>query len=792
MIRSRRWYFGLIVIVFGLSLFLLILTRTVNSQSKFEPKESTITYDKASVKKRDYVPGEIIVKYRSDKLNLKNESGLSKLIEIRSRLSLEEKYKFKELNVELLKTKRPIEEVIKELKKDVNIEFAEPNFLRYPAVINMNDTNGGLLWGLDNTGQVVNGISGTVDKDIDASAAWGLSQGDGVIVAVIDSGVAYNHPDLVNNMWDGSSCKDENGNFIGGCNHGYDFENNDKDPQPDTSSHGTHVAGIIAAEGNNLRGIIGVSPKAKIMALKSGLDVASEVKAIDFAIQNGAKIINASFGNNSYSQLEFDAINRFKTAGGIFVAAAGNGGNDGVGDNNDSIPFYPASYSLDNIISVAATDQNDNLATFSNYGSGSVDVGAPGVNIFSTIPSESVTMSEGFNNLSAPNIPMGWDKEGINNNFGTYSFGGVIGNVLYGDLNYPYSNNTNAWVVSPTYDLTNSGNISFVTRCDTEYKHDGWYDYMALDFSSDGGANFVEFIKWDEPTLDYLNSDSDPSSGAVYFFDNLNIPNQFRTSNFKFRFRWVTNSSDNAYDGCFVDNIKITGFSDGNDEFYNFMNGTSMAAPHVSGAVASLMYKYPSLTPASIKDTIINNGADPISALSGKTVYGKRLNLYRSLLFNETVEPGTVFRFWSNQNRHHFYTAFKDERDKVASVYDEEAWKYEGTAYKAFLESGDDRVPLYRFWSNRNKAHFYTANEMEKDKVIETYKNDPDGWAYEAIAYYVYGKDFTGPSLPVYRFWSNQNRGHFYTSSETEKNLVIDKYTDDQWLYEGEVFRIPL
>ncbi|MBU1327314.1 S8 family serine peptidase, partial [Patescibacteria group bacterium] len=338
-------------------------------------------------KEKDYIEGEVLVKYKKNKINLNTSFGRKKALHLNYSKSLESKTELKTTNVALLKVKdgKTVEEKIAELQNDPNIEYAEPNYKRYPATINTNDTYKGNLWGLDNTGQNVNGVSGTNDADMDIPEAWVISEtatSSPVIVAIIDSGVDYNHPDLIANMWDGTNCKDKEGSIIiGGCNHGYDYEDGDITPLPTGGYHGTHIAGTIAATGDNNKGIIGVAPDAKIMALKFGLDIATEVQAIDFAIQNGAKVINASFTGASFSQSEYDAINRFKTAGGIFVAAAGNDG----ANNDAGTHLYPADYTLDNIISVTATDQNDNLAYFSNYGVTSVDIGAPGVNIYSTI-----------------------------------------------------------------------------------------------------------------------------------------------------------------------------------------------------------------------------------------------------------------------------------------------------------------------------------------------------------------------------------------------------------------------
>jgi hypothetical protein len=336
--------------------------------------------------KPNYVEGEIIVKYKNNDINLKTEAGELKAMSVASFNSLELKENITESNISLLKITddKSVEEKITEVENDPNVLYAEPNYLRYPDAIDTNDTYKDLLWGLDNTGQSINEVLGKADADMDAPEAWAINEGTNasVIVAVLDTGIAYNHPDLIANMWDGTNCKSDTGTFLGGCIHGYDFLDNDKDPLPAGTyftSHGTHVAGIIAAVKNNGKGIMGVAPNVKLMALRFNYTIANEVKAINFARQNGAKIINASF-SGGYSQSEFDAINLFKQSGGIIVAAASNDSS-----NNDISFEFPANYDLDNIISVAATDQNDNLATFSNYGLNTVDVGAPGVNIYSTL-----------------------------------------------------------------------------------------------------------------------------------------------------------------------------------------------------------------------------------------------------------------------------------------------------------------------------------------------------------------------------------------------------------------------
>jgi len=250
-----------------------------------------------------------------------------------------------------------------------------------------NDPNFNQLWGLNNTGQ--NG--GKADADIDAPEAWVRTTDSSVVIGVIDTGVDYNHPDLRNQMWKnlgeiaGNSIDDDHNGYIDDV-YGYDFVNNDGDPFDD-NSHGTHVSGTIAAQANNNIGITGVNWNAKIMALK-WLDsnnrgyISNAIRAINYATQMGVKITNNSWTADHSSQVLYDAINAAGQKGSLFVAAAGND----YGNNNDVNPKYPASYNLDNIISVAATDRNDNLATFSNIGAQSVDIGAPGVDILSSVP----------------------------------------------------------------------------------------------------------------------------------------------------------------------------------------------------------------------------------------------------------------------------------------------------------------------------------------------------------------------------------------------------------------------
>lgn len=209
---------------------------------------------------------------------------------------------------------------------------------------------------------------------VQSEAAWGSSQGEGITVAVIDSGTDASHADLTANVLPG-----------------WDFANNDGDPTADDAPHfhGTHVTGIIASVRDNGVGGVGVAPRVKILPLKflsaqgTG-QISHAIQAIYYAIDHGARIISNSWGGTQYSRELGDAIAAARDRGILFVAAAGNGGNDGRGDDNDQVPTYPASYNIENVVSVAAVNRASELTAFSNYGARTVHVAAPGEGILST------------------------------------------------------------------------------------------------------------------------------------------------------------------------------------------------------------------------------------------------------------------------------------------------------------------------------------------------------------------------------------------------------------------------
>lgn len=234
---------------------------------------------------------------------------------------------------------------------------------------------------------------------VDSARAWDLGKGSTeVVVALVDTGMDYRHPDLEANVWRNpaevaGNGVDDDGDGLVDDVVGWNFVGNNSDPMADDShTHGTHVGGIIGAVGGNNLGVVGAAPTVRLMPLKflasNGYgNVSDAVRAIHYAIDHKARIISNSWGGSQGSQALAEAIARARESGILFVAAAGNGGQDGVGDNNDQVATYPASYGAqyDNVIVVAATDRQDNLTAFSNYGPGSVHIGAPGQDILSTL-----------------------------------------------------------------------------------------------------------------------------------------------------------------------------------------------------------------------------------------------------------------------------------------------------------------------------------------------------------------------------------------------------------------------
>jgi subtilisin family serine protease len=473
------------------------------------------------------------------------------------------------------------------LSADPEVELAEPNYLRWASSSVPNDALFPQLWGLRNTGQSVNGVIGTSGDDIEFVNAWTMARTSSVpaVVAVIDTGVDYTHPDLAPSMWTNpgetpANSVDDDGNGYVDDVYGYDFAAGTANPL-DSGLHGTHVSGTIAAAGDNLLGIIGVNYQARIMALKASSDGASftsaaVIEAVQYATMmknRGVNIvaINASFGGGGSSSTERAAIQAAGNAGIIFCAAAGNSGL-----NRDVTPDYPASYRLANMIVVTASDQNDALASFSDYGATTVDLAAPGVNILSTVRTvTSAYVAQASTTYSASELT-----------FSGYTTG-ITATIYDCGLGYP----TN-------FPPAVRNNIALISR-GTLYFSEKVANAMAA------GARAA--IIYNNVSGTYL--------GTLQYASN-----------------WIPTLSLSQADGqTLLSLLPATGTvvnAVSPSQSYQALDGTSMAAPHVAGAVAFAAMNFPAETVSQRIQRVLAN-VDTVAGLQGKVVTGGRLNLLR-------------------------------------------------------------------------------------------------------------------------------------------------------------------
>ncbi len=448
-----------------------------------------------------------------------------------------------------------VSDAIATYRQDPKVLYAEPDYVRRAEVL-PNDPGFKYQWGLHNTGQRVAGVIGTPGADIKAPEAWDATIGSSdVVIAVLDTGIDYNEPDLAPNIV-----------------NGWDFVTHNNDPM-DRDGHGTHVAGIIAAAGNNGIGVTGVMWKAKIMPLRvngpDGVSVSDEIAAISYADSLGARIINMSFGGSEYSQAEKDAID---ASPAICICSAGNDGTD-----TDLTPQYPSSYTSSNIIAVAATDQDNTLASFSNYGARSVHVAAPGDNILSTYPPFTQAFTDSFEDLKAWNS-QGWRITGAESPSATTSSPG--GRVV----------NTSLTLKTPL-DLTSKcgTTLSFDMGLNTVKNHDLFY----IEASKDG-------ITWD--TIDTWWGTTNGWTSESYSLTGYDT-----SPYFKIRFGLITDGKAGP-SSVYIDNVKIVAFDPlSAQQSYFFDSGTSMAAPYVTGIAGLVKSMHPRYTNLEIKDVILKS-----------------------------------------------------------------------------------------------------------------------------------------------------------------------------------------
>lgn len=515
-------------------------------------------------------------------------------------------------------TGQTVRAAVRELEANRDVAFAEPNWVYRTTATLPDDPGFGQLWGLDNTGQSVLGASGVADSDIDAPEAWDITTGAGTVtVAVVDTGVAYDHPDLAANVVPG-----------------WDFVDNDSDPR-DLNGHGTHVAGTVAAVGNNGLGTTGVSWSARIMPLRV-LDAAGRgtnaaiADAFAYAAENGARVVNASLGGPTASAAIDAAISAHPST--LYVTAAGNDA-----QNNDTTTDYPCNAPFANVVCVAATDQSDGLASFSNYGAETVDLGAPGRNVRSTTAARVDLPATAATDSFEAGLAK-WVQGGAGGQFAdtssptvTAAFpGATSGTYVLDDTPTAalYKSGESYWITTAgKVDLT--GRVGCRLRFDRRLDLDQDRDFLDVLTSPDGATWTLrdEFTGW--------TGGGWRTTGVALGSDGAQVFVRFRVR------ADATQGPDSYYDGVQIDDVAVDCIDTAYDASdYGNLSGTSMASPHVAGAAAVLAAYRPDATLAQLRSWLLDTG-DPLPALAGRTATGRRLNLLSAVLASQTA-PGVV------------------------------------------------------------------------------------------------------------------------------------------------------
>ncbi len=480
-------------------------------------------------------------------------------------------------------------------------------------------------------------------SDMDSLKAWSVTTGSSdVVIALIDSGVDYNHPDLAANIWNnpgeiaGNGIDDDGNGYIDDI-HGIDSGDGDTNPM-DYDGHGTHVAGIMGAVGDNGLGVAGVNWQVKIMVLKGfeeksdSMDTQMELEAINYLLDMKSRGINIVAVNASYGYtgeedaLEKESIEALGQAGILFIAAAGNDETD-----NDSSWYghYPSSYDLDNIVSVAASDSDGMAAYYSNYGETTVDLAAPGDNILSTVMGEhTYTPDPGdFFFTDMENGYDGWIPEGTWTVTEEQAESPV--NAWSDSPDSRYDTYEDMALTSPVIDLSKEEapmSLGFSINYEIEdWAYSSYFDALQVWYLAPPEN------PEDEPEWEEIGAIAGSSNGEWEIWSAL-IPERFLWEGFQFRFVLHSDYSIQK-DGVYIDDIGI-----GRPEMiypYEYYSGTSMAAPQVTGAAGLAASYFPGTDMDEIKERILK-GTMPLPDLDGIVATGGMLNLAGALSTNPT------------------------------------------------------------------------------------------------------------------------------------------------------------
>jgi subtilisin family serine protease len=606
---------------------------------------------------QEVAPGEVIVRFKQgaskpDRAEAKRDAGASlerKLLLSRTEL------------VEV--TPGEEKEAAAKFERDPSVLYAEPNAIVHEDAT-PNDPRFADLWGLNNTGQQVNQVVGLADADIDAPEAWNLGTGlvSSVRVAVVDSGVVANHPDLAANMFinpgESGGGKETNGIDDDGNGkvddfRGWDFAYNDNNPNTNRD-HGTHVAGTIAARSNNGLGVAGAASfpttagswlGPKILAVKvlneQGVGtIASLADGLVYAGTMNAKVADASVGFDGTSATLDNAIKSKPST--LYVVSAGD---DGV--NNDTSPHTPCNPATTpdaaNKICVAATDSSDALASDSNFGAVNVDLAAPGVSILSTVPTKTVFSDDFETGIAGRWTTDDAGQTGAPRWRRTTLFSTSPSNSLTDSPAGNYVNNQDNWARNTTgFNLTGGSHckVTAQAKINTEDNFDT--------FTIEATRTPAVAASW-QTVFNFSGAGTGPVT--------RNLPAAFDGQTGVFvRFR-LNSDGSNTDDGAYVDDVNVKCRTNGfNATSYGFMSSTSMATPHVAGAATFLFTKFPTATVAQVKNKILRS-ADRKGSLTGKVLTGGRLNLYKAAAESTAAVSGGVLRFTAGAGQKNNVTA---------------------------------------------------------------------------------------------------------------------------------------
>ncbi len=536
-----------------------------------------------------------------------------------------------------------------------------------------NDPQFKFQYGLDNHGQTISGETGAVaDADVDAPEAWNITRGsDDVVVAVVDSGIAYDNPDLAPNLWSNpgeigkdaqghdkrSNGIDDDGNGYVDDYRGWDVvgksvtnpDDSDNDPR-DISGHGTHVAGLIGARTNNGIGVSGLDWNVKLMnvrvrAERSNESSADIADAFVYAARNGARIVNVSLSERDYSKYLYDTIKAYPNV--LFVVAAGN---DALNLDTPGNDRWPCEYDSPNLICVGATDRADNIASFSNRGPNHVDIAAPGALVMSSQPAYkdlSPTRKDTFEADPFAGSAPRWLRGGDDNNWGrstTHRTGSYALTNKDGDTG-------NAGPGSDTYvQLAQPLDLSGQMGC--ELRGVLWEDTDAdsgVYAQARADPNFMAAStspSQDTPTpsndtIMYVNADRDKSRLRT------NISDLDGQSQVYVRYGVLQSATAGSDPQVWLDDFDPMCLSDtysaNGVEETTYLAGTSMATPHVAGVAALMLAKDPTLTVAELREGLLD-AIDVLPRLAGKVANGGRINAYKALASSSVAPDGDVLR----------------------------------------------------------------------------------------------------------------------------------------------------